>query len=258
MSRAEEFLGSALFNFLLSPVGFFLTLLLGRAILFVALENMRPTRATPHRDVVAKDLMASATYAFIVFPLAAKLSSLVPGYHPFPASVSELPLYIRIILYLILADFGHYWIHRLMHTRYVWRAHKWHHSPTYMYWLGGVRATVPQQFLVNIPYVIALPLLDISPWWMGVVLAVFNAVQNDWMHMNLTWRSSWLEWIFVTPRYHHIHHSVDPRHYLANMANLFSVWDRLFGTYVNPDRVAHPLTFGTGSRDNPIRLISGI
>src|SRR5262249_51194046 len=115
MSRAEAFLGSALFNFLLSPAGFFLTLLLGRAILFVALENIRPERAIPHRAVVAKDLIASVTYAFIVFPLAAKLSKFAPGYHPFPASVSELPLYIRMILYLILADFGHYWIHRLMH-----------------------------------------------------------------------------------------------------------------------------------------------
>jgi len=258
MSRAEAFLGSALFSFLLSPVGFFLALLLGRAVLFIALESMRPARAIAHRAVAVKDLIASVAYAFIVFPLAAKLSRFVPGYHPFPASVGELPLYIRIVLYLILADFGHYWIHRLMHTKYVWRVHKWHHAPTYMYWLGGVRATIPQQFLVNIPYVIALPLLDISPWWIGVVLAVVNAIQNDWMHMNVTWRSSWLEWIFVTPRYHHIHHSTDPRHYLANMANLFSVWDRLFGTYLNPDRVAPQLTFGTGSRDNPIRLISGI
>jgi sterol desaturase/sphingolipid hydroxylase (fatty acid hydroxylase superfamily) len=246
MNRAEAFLGSALFNFLLSPVGFFLTLLLGRAILFAALENIRPARATPHRAVVVRDLAASVTYAFIVFPLAAKLSRYFPGYH------------VRIVIYFILADFGHYWIHRLMHTKYIWRVHKWHHSPTYMYWLGGVRATLPQQFLVNIPYVVALPLLDISPWWFGVVLAVFNAVQNDWMHMNLTWRSSWLEWVFVTPRYHHIHHSADPTYYWANMANLFSVWDRLFGTYLNADKVAPQLTFGTGSRDNPIRLISGI
>ncbi len=117
---------------------------------------------------------------------------------------------------------------------------------------------MPQQFLVNIPYVLALPLLDISPWWIGVGLAVVNAIQNDWMHMNLTWRSSWLEWISVTPRYHHIHHSADPKHHLANMANLFSVWDRLFGTYLNPDGVAPELTFGIGHRENPIRLISGI
>ena len=259
MSRIEVFLGSSLFNVLLSPVVFFLVLLLGRAVFFTTLEYIRPTRVIAHRAVVFNDLVASLAYAFIVFPFAAKLSRFVPGHHHlFPAAVDKLPLYIKIILYLILADFGHYWIHRLMHTKYVWRVHKWHHSPSYMYWLGGVRATIPQQFLVNIPYVIALPLLDISPWWFGVVLAVFNAVQNDWMHMNVTWRSSWLEWVFVTPRYHHIHHSTDPKHYLANMSNLFSVWDRLFGTYLNPDGVGSGLTFGIPAKENPIRLVSGI
>jgi sterol desaturase/sphingolipid hydroxylase (fatty acid hydroxylase superfamily) len=254
----EAFVGSTFLNALRSPVGVFLVLLLGRAVLFVTLESMRPARVIAHRHVVINDLIAFATYAFIVFPVAAKLSGFFPGHHPFPAEVGELSLPIKIALYLILADFGHYWIHRLMHTKYVWRIHKWHHSPTYMYWLSGVRATVPQQFLVNIPYVLALPLLDISPWWMGLVLVVVNAVQNDWMHMNVTWRSSWLEWIFVTPRYHHIHHSADPKHYLGNMANLFSVWDRLFGTYLNPDAVRAELTFGIRTKENPIRLISGI
>jgi sterol desaturase/sphingolipid hydroxylase (fatty acid hydroxylase superfamily) len=259
MDRIETFLRSEFFNFLLSPIGFFLVLLLARAILFTALEHIRPTRVIAHHAVVFNDLAASVAYAFIVFPLAAKMSRFVPGYHHlFPAAVYELPLQIRIILYLVLADFGHYWIHRLMHTKHVWRVHKWHHFPRYMYWLGGVRATIPQQFLVNIPYVIALPLLDISPWWFGVVLAVFNAVQNDWMHMNVTWSSSWLEWIFVTSRYHHIHHSADPKHYLASMANLFSVWDRLFVTYLDPDRVGPGLTFGIPTNENPIRLISGI
>jgi hypothetical protein len=26
-------------------------------------------------------------------------------------------------------------------------------------------------------------------------LAVSSIIQNDWMHMNVTWRSNWLEWI---------------------------------------------------------------
>ncbi|MGO9418883.1 sterol desaturase family protein [Roseiarcus sp.] len=44
-------------------------------------------------------------------------------------------------------------MHRLMHTRHFWRFHKWHHSPTYMYWLAGCRATVQQQFPVGVPYI---------------------------------------------------------------------------------------------------------
>jgi sterol desaturase/sphingolipid hydroxylase (fatty acid hydroxylase superfamily) len=79
------------------------------------------------------------------------------------------------------------------------------------------------------------------------------------MHMNDTWRSNWLEWIFVTPRYHHIHHSDDPQYYMTNMASLFTVWDRVFGTYVDPDKVAKTtLSFGTGEKENPVRLVLGV
>ncbi len=248
----------ALLDFLLSPFVFFPALLFCRAIFFTTLELLRPARRVPHRAVVRNDLVALFAYVYLIFPLAGYLNHLVQGPHPYPATIAHLPLPVRIALYLIVADFGHYWVHRLVHTQYLWRVHKWHHSPTYMYWLGGVRATVPQQFLVNIPYILAYPLLDISPWWLAVVIVVVNAVLNDWMHMNVAWRSSWLEWIFVTPRYHHIHHSDDPRHFLANFGNLFTVWDRLFGTHIDPDTVRTEISFGIGAKENPLRLVLGV
>ena len=154
------------------------------------LEMVRPARVVAYRGVFMNDLAASLAYAYLIFPLAAKLSMIAPGHRSSPASIGQLPLPLRVILYFVLADFGHYWVHRLIHTQYLWRVHKWHHSPTYMYWLGGVRATLPQQFLVNIPYVIAYPLLDISPWYMAMALGAISTIQNDWMHMNVTWRSN--------------------------------------------------------------------
>ncbi len=249
---------TALYELVLSPLAFFPLLLLARAAAFATLEVVRPARAIRYSAVVWSDMVALLAYVYVVFPVASSLNHLVHGRYPYPDSIANWPLPLRIALYFILADFGHYWIHRLVHTRHLWRVHKWHHSPTYMYWLAGVRATVPQQFLVNVPYVLAYPLLDLSPWYLGVALVVTNAVQNDWMHMNVTWRSSWLEWILVTPRYHHIHHSDDPRHFLANFGNLFTVWDRLFGTHVDPDTVGEELSFGIDTTENPLRLVLGV
>jgi sterol desaturase/sphingolipid hydroxylase (fatty acid hydroxylase superfamily) len=127
-----------------------------------------------------------------------------------------------------------------------------------MYWLGGVRTTVPEYVMVNTPYVLAYSFLYLSPWWMGTAIAVTSILQNDWMHMNVTWRSRRVEWIFVTPRYHHIHHSDDPQYYMTNMGSLFTVWDRFFGTHVDPDKVEVPLSFGTGEKVNPVRMVLGI
>jgi sterol desaturase/sphingolipid hydroxylase (fatty acid hydroxylase superfamily) len=257
MDAAEPFLEKPQY-FLFSPTGFFLLLFLGRALVFSTMEAVWPARPVPYRAVIASDLVACVAYVFVIFPIAAHLSRMVASYHLFPARISELPLVLRVVLYFLLADFGHYWIHRVMHTRLFWQVHKWHHSPTYMYWLGGVRATLPQQFLVNIPYVLAYPLVDISPWWMLLTIGVISTVQNDWVHMNVSWRMKWLEYIFVTPRFHHIHHSVDPRHYMANMGNIFSIWDRLFGTYADPDTILDDLSFGINTKDNPMRLVLGL
>jgi sterol desaturase/sphingolipid hydroxylase (fatty acid hydroxylase superfamily) len=82
-------------------------------------------------------------------------------------SSAPVPLVLRVLCYLVVADFGHYWIHRLMHHERVWRIHKWHHAPDYMYWLMGVRTTLPQQVLVNLPYIFAYPFLALSPWWIA-------------------------------------------------------------------------------------------
>jgi sterol desaturase/sphingolipid hydroxylase (fatty acid hydroxylase superfamily) len=78
------------------------------------------------------------------------------------------------------------------------------------------------------------------------------------MHMNFTWNSGRLEWIFVTPRYHHIHHSDNPEHYNTNMGSLFTFWDRLFGTYVNPDQVKANISFGTGEKHATVQMMIGV
>lgn len=40
--------------------------------------------------------------------------------------------------------------------------------------------------------------------------------------------------------------------------DLGAVWDRMFGTYVNPESVKTDLAFGTGEKDPPWRAVLGI
>ena len=110
---------------------------------------------------------------------------------------------------------------------------------------------------MNLPYIFAYSLLDLSPWWMQLAVGTFYVLQNDWMHVNVMWRSNWLEWFVVTPRYHHIHHSDKPQHHMANLAAFFTIWDRLFGTYVNPNDVTEELSFGLREEVPLLRLSLG-
>ncbi len=66
--------------------------------------------------------------------------------------------------------------------------------------------------------------------------------------MNVTWRSNWLEWIMVTPRYPPYSSQRQYRRYAnANFGVTFSVWDRLFGTYRDPE------TFSTDLPSESVR-----
>ncbi len=240
------------------PLLFFVVLLTARMIVFWGWERLQPARAVPYRKVIWRDLAAGAFFSVAIVPLADFVGRYLPVRPIVPAAVLDLPLAARFLLYVLIADFGYYWIHRLMHTRYVWRVHKWHHSPTYMYWLAGIRGSLLQLILSNLPYIFAGVLLDIAPWWMAIAIITKTALQNDWMHLNVPFGWAWLEWIIITPRYHHVHHSDDPKHYRSNLAALFPIWDRLFGTYTNPAEVPRNLSFGIGENVPVIRLAIGI
>ncbi len=226
-------------------------------LLFFAIEIIRPARVIQYRSVFVKDLVALGMYN-IFFMVTVYITDRIPIPKYFPAEILALPLIAKLVLFYIVEDFVLYWVHRIMHTGPVWRTHKWHHSPQYMYWLAGVRTTIPHIFLFNLAYIVALPILHPVPPWLIFAISFEHTLRNNWMHMNIAWKSSWLEWIIVTPRYHHIHHSRDPRHYTSNFGSLFTFWDRIFGTYLNPEEVKGEISFGIRERTNPVRLILGV
>jgi len=199
-----------------------------------------------------------AVYQLAVFPVAVWVSDPVAGCIHMPPAVLAVWLPVRVLTLYLVADFGSYWMHRLMHTRHVWRFHRWHHSSTRLYWLSGVRATIPQQILFNLPFAVAVPLIAGAPLWVYLAIVAEGVVRNHWMHMNVSWRSNWLERVLVTPRYHHIHHSSDAVQHNGNYGSLFTIWDRLFGTYLDPD-VTKPKAFGTGEKPrDPVLLMIGV
>lgn len=234
---------------------------LGFGLVCTLAELLWPARKLRYAKAVPLDVVAFVVFQFAVVPIAMWVSDPAAGYLrrvPLPMALLHLWPPLRLVMYYVVADLGSYWMHRWMHTRHLWRVHRWHHSPTQLYWLAGVRATLPQQLLFNVPYLLAVPILVGAPRWILPVMIVENVVRNHWMHMNVSWRSRWLEYVLVTPRYHHIHHSADAALHDGNYGSLFTIWDRLFGTYVDPD-VTTPRTFGTGEKKrDPVLLLLGI
>ena len=239
--------------------GLFIPLLfVARIIVVTTLEIIAPARKISYRSVFLYDLIGCTLVVYMLIPASEYLSDRIAIRAGAPDFILALPVAASFLLYYVVGDFGAYWMHRLMHSGPVWRVHKWHHSPTTMYWLAGYRTSLPQQTLFNLPWIFAYAVLGMSPWWMYLAVISSHTLLNDWMHMNVSWRSNWLEWVMVTPRYHHIHHSDNPAHSNANFGVTFTVWDRLFGTYVDPETVEQPISFGIGEQVPLVRLVAGV
>ncbi|MGH7258081.1 MAG: sterol desaturase family protein [Nitrospiraceae bacterium] len=224
---------------------------------FFLVEWLWPARPLIYRKVFLSDLIALGAYnLFFLTALYITDRIAIPNYVPW--RFQALHFAVKLLLFVLLVDCSAYWLHRLWHTRWIWRIHKWHHSPTYMYWLAGVRASLPQVIMAALPFMIWLPLLKPVPPVFFMFYSLFLIVTNNWMHMNVTWRSRWLEWILVTPRYHHVHHGDDPALYMRNFGVVFTFWDRLFGTYTDPELITKDIRFGIGEPASQIRLAIGL
>jgi sterol desaturase/sphingolipid hydroxylase (fatty acid hydroxylase superfamily) len=238
---------------------FFFALFIIRFVIFSLLEHYYIAHPFDFKKVVIADLTSMAFYTAIIFPLAQYLSTTIGIAGTFLSPLSELPFVLRIVMYLIVGDFLHYWIHRIMHHPYVWRIHRWHHSPNHISWMMGYRASIFDTTFVNLGFIFAWPILgDVSITTRLALLVVFSLLLNDWMHLNIRLRIRFLEKLIIMPRYHHIHHSNNKHYYTKNLSALFPVWDKLFGTYVDPDAVPKTMVFGLDEKIATPRLIIGL
>jgi sterol desaturase/sphingolipid hydroxylase (fatty acid hydroxylase superfamily) len=61
------------------------------------------------------------------------------------------------------------------------------------------------------------------------------------------------DYLFITPENHRVHHDEDIKNQNSNYGNLFSIWDRMFGTFV---RTRENIIFGIKGyyQDNFIKM----
>ncbi len=175
-------------------------------------------------------------------------------------NVLSIPLFIRIIIAIFLRELSLYVIHWQMHnSRLFWQTHKWHHSIEKMWWLSGQKSSLVSRWILR-STILWFPLLAI-PAQIIILFGVVASVHNTMCHLNVKWRS-WMkvvEWIIATPRYHHVHHLSNPQFHGKNLGALFTLFDRIFGTYVDPDTIDHTKEqFGLDGEPVTVKMIVGV
>lgn len=132
----------------------------------------------------------------------------------------------------LLADFCYYVYHRAGHRfAAFWSIHGVHHQSEEFNVTVAMRHPWLSDSYSAIFYV-PLPLLGIPPthFFVAITIISFYALT---IHTRFFHRPSL--YVFTTPRTHVLHHATNPRYIGKNLGAMFTIWDRLFGTYVEPD-----------------------
>ena len=179
----------------------------------------------------------------LVFPLAGV------GFAAFAAErgwgllpQAGLPLWAAVAVTVLVLDLSYYVQHYLLHAvPLLWRLHRTHHSDVEYDFSTGVRFHPFEPLFTTLFGIAVIALLGAPPE--GVMLSQIFAVAVSFVeHANVIIPApvdKAVRLVFVTPNMHRVHHSVEHDEGNSNFSNMFSFWDRLFGTYIDQPAAGH-------------------
>jgi sterol desaturase/sphingolipid hydroxylase (fatty acid hydroxylase superfamily) len=156
-------------------------------------------------------------------------------------SEGVLGITASIVVFYLFSTFIGYWQHRMMHWRWFWHLHRFHHAATEINIFTSFRTSPAEAFRL-LPF--AIPIFFVKP--PSAEMFAFFTVANQLLallqHSELPWSLGWLgRWLIVSPQYHQIHHSMDEEHRDLNFS-VCPIWDHLFGTWYSGSRA--PSSYG--------------
>ena len=163
------------------------------------------------------------------------------------------PLWLLAPLAVIVYDFADYWTHRVLHIRWLWPIHAVHHSDPDVNGLTAYRIHFLEGLAMWVAYVLLLTWLGLPAEAIGLG-ALFRALHNIYVHIDVDWDHGPFHFVLASPRFHRWHHADAPEAYDRNLANVLPVWDVLFGTYRNLGKLTVPMGASGVPQHDIIRL----
>jgi sterol desaturase/sphingolipid hydroxylase (fatty acid hydroxylase superfamily) len=152
----------------------------------------------------------------------------------------EMPLWLYILLGLVLLDFfGAYLAHFTEHKiKPLWMIHLVHHSDHKVDTTTANRHH-PLESVIRFGFTLFGVLVVGAPIAIVMIYQSMSLVFTQFTHANIKIPRSidkLLSYIIVSPDMHKVHHHNLLPYTDANYGNIFSIWDRLLGTYMHLDR----------------------
>ncbi len=167
------------------------------------------------------------------------------------AGAAVPPLAMTAIGFVVL-DAATYTCHRSMHwLPLLWRAHRVHHADPLVDVTTSLRQH-PIEGLWRFGFVMAPAWLLGAPAEAVAVYRLVSVLVGLTEHMDVKlWEplDTALSWVFCTPNMHKVHHSRLATLTDTNYGNIFSLFDRVFGTFTPPSP-ARDIDYGLAGYDD--------
>lgn len=150
-----------------------------------------------------------------------------------------LPMWAELLIAVMVLDLGaQYFAHYLLHrVKWMWRFHMVHHSDTKVDATTGTRHH-PGDYFIREIFALGVVVITGMPLGFYLVYRISTILFTYLTHANITvprWIDKPLSYVFITPNMHKFHHHYERPWTDTNFGNIFSFWDRIFGTMVYDD-----------------------
>lgn len=143
-----------------------------------------------------------------------------------------------IISLLVLDFFGGWLVHITEHKIYMlWRFHIVHHADNNVDVTTGLRHHPIESILRGLFFFLGI-FISGSPVYAVMIYQTVLILSTAFTHANISlprWFDSSLSYVFVSPNMHKVHHHWQQPYTDSNYGAIFSIWDRLFGTFKKLD-----------------------
>ncbi len=151
----------------------------------------------------------------------------------------DWPVWIEIILAIMILDFtSQYVVHVLLHkVPIMWLFHTVHHSDTHVDVTSGTRHH-PIDFIFRETFALIGVLIAGLPVSYYLIYRILTVIFTYFSHADIKlplWLDKSISYIFISPNTHKFHHHHEMPWTDTNFGNIFSFWDRIFGTFMYKD-----------------------
>ena len=168
----------------------------------------------------------------------------------------EMPLWLYVLAGLLLLDLiGAYTAHLVEHkVKPLWMIHLVHHSDHHVDTTTANRHH-PLESLIRYAFTLIGVFVVGAPIGIIMLYQSLSVVLSQFNHANIKLPKGVdkaLSWVIVSPDMHKVHHHFVLPYTDSNYGNIFSIWDRLFGTYMylEPEKITYGVDTSPDEKEN--------